>query len=316
MTRPEPPIRAFRRRLLRLIDEHFEGRYTRFATRAGIPVSTMQHYLHHARHLPGGEHLMRMAVALGVTVQALITGEEAGGPTPRRLPRVPGGPPRGDRPAHADLPIPVVRCGCPGTCPLTAEGPGAPVADATLVLPTAVLPEPGHRLLATVVGEHLAAAEWPAGTRLVVDTETRTPTWDELALIHTEGRCQLGHLTQIADTILFAGERDGDFRVIQREWRILGTVVAGVVPLARPPHPGGSGRGRRGRHTPEGPAGGAPRLFAWTPRKQATQVGGHASPRKEHVCERHAARTFPRGIPWTFGRCSGSSAPCRGRSRP
>ena len=76
MTRPEAPIHAFRRRLLQLIDERFEGRYTALAQRAGIPVSSMQHCVHTAKHLPGGEHLMRMAVALGVTVHELITGDK------------------------------------------------------------------------------------------------------------------------------------------------------------------------------------------------------------------------------------------------
>ena len=36
----ERPMIAFRRRLLRLIDEQFEGRYTALAHRAGIPIST------------------------------------------------------------------------------------------------------------------------------------------------------------------------------------------------------------------------------------------------------------------------------------
>ena len=35
----ETPIFGFRRRLLRLIDEQFDGRYTSLARRAGIPVS-------------------------------------------------------------------------------------------------------------------------------------------------------------------------------------------------------------------------------------------------------------------------------------
>jgi hypothetical protein len=81
------------------------------------------------------------------------------------------------------------------------------------------------------VGDGLDTAEWPVGTRLVVDVEARTPTWDDLALIHTEGHCHVGHLTQVETALLFGAERDGDFRVIQDGWRILGTICAGVVPL-------------------------------------------------------------------------------------
>jgi hypothetical protein len=247
MAPPEPPIRAFRRRLLRLIDEQFDGRYTVFARRAGIPVSTMQHYLHHARHLPGGEHLMRMAAAFGVTVQALLTGPEAVRRAPRPLPPVPVGQPGADRQPLPGLTIPVVRCGCPGPCPLTEEERPA-VAGAMLSLPTELLAEHrAHRLLATPVGAGFAAAEWSAGTWLVVDTDARTPTWEALALVHTEGHCHVGHLTQIEDTLLFGPERDGDFRVIQGGWRILGTICAVVVPLTGDGAPTDSGPGRRGQ---------------------------------------------------------------------
>ena len=232
MARPEPPIRAFRRRLLQLIDERFEGRYTALARRAGIPISTMQHYIHNAKHLPGGEHLMRIDVAFGVPVRELIAEPRAGNATARPGPPVPAVQPPDDQPAPARLAIPEIRCGCPGACPLTAEGPLAPETGTRIILPAEILPQHRtHRLLATPVGAALPAAEWPAGTRLVVDTDLRTPTWDDLALIHTEGRCQLGHLTQIADTILCGAERGGDFRVIQRGWRILGTIVVAVVPL-------------------------------------------------------------------------------------
>jgi transcriptional regulator with XRE-family HTH domain len=232
MARPEPPIRAFRRRLLRLIDEQYGGRDTRFARRAGIPISTAQHYIHNAKHLPGGEHLMRIAAALGVTVQELIAGQEAGRTTARPGLPIPVVQPRDERPTPAGLTIPVVRCGCPGACPLTAAGPLVTAAVSTLVLPAEMLAEHReHRWLATQVGESLEATEWPDGTRLVVDTDARTPAWEDLALIHTEGRCQLGHLTQVETAPFFAVQRDGDFRIIMDGWRILGTSIAVVVPL-------------------------------------------------------------------------------------
>jgi hypothetical protein len=233
MTRPEPPIRAFRRRLLRLIDEQYGGRYTRFARRAGIPISTVQHYIHNAKHLPGGEHLMRMATALGITVQQLITGQDAGRPTPPPFRRVPVLPPAGDRPDPTGRMIPVVRCGCPGACPLPAARPPATTAVETLVLPAEMLaPSRDHRLIAVPVGEGLAAAEWPAGARLVVDLDARTPAWEALALLHTEGRCELGHLTQVETALFVAAQRDGDFRILMDGWRILGTSIAIVMPLA------------------------------------------------------------------------------------
>jgi len=233
MTRPEAPIRAFRRRLLQLIDERFEGRYTALARRAGIPISTMQHYIHNAKHLPGGEHLMRIAAALGVTVQALIADRGPGQPTARPGPPIRVLQPQADRPVPAGLVIPVVHCGCPGACPLTAEGPLTPATGATIILPGELLPpHQAHRLLATPVGDRLPAAEWPTGTQLVVDVAAHTPTWDDLALIHTEGRCQVGHLTPVETALFFGAQRDGDFRVVMTGWRILGTVIAGIVPLA------------------------------------------------------------------------------------
>ena len=64
MRRPERSITSFRRRLLRLINEKFEGRYTYLAQRAGIPISSLEHTIHEAQRLPGGEHLLRMAAAL------------------------------------------------------------------------------------------------------------------------------------------------------------------------------------------------------------------------------------------------------------
>jgi len=117
MQRREPPILGFRRRLLRLIAEQVDGRYTILARRAGIPISSMQHIMHDATHLPGGEPLQKLAGALGVTVQYLSTGHEGVYPAeppghlspPRRLPR------RGPRP----------RPGTPRTSRCRCSGAGA-----------------------------------------------------------------------------------------------------------------------------------------------------------------------------------------------
>jgi len=71
MQRHSQAIAAFRRRLMQLIEERFDGKYTYLARRAGIPVSTMEHYVHRAKRLPGGDHLLRLAEALGVSVEYL-----------------------------------------------------------------------------------------------------------------------------------------------------------------------------------------------------------------------------------------------------
>ncbi len=67
-------IDAFRARLGQLILTECEGKYTLLARRAGIPISTMQHYIHWAKRIPGGEHVARIAHALGVTTDFLISG--------------------------------------------------------------------------------------------------------------------------------------------------------------------------------------------------------------------------------------------------
>ena len=98
MQRHERPIHAFRRRLLRLIDEQYDGRYTVLARRAGIPITTMQHYIHTAKHLPGGEHLLRLAAALGVTVEQLVSGPEGVRPADGTAHPIAGGLHAGDGP--------------------------------------------------------------------------------------------------------------------------------------------------------------------------------------------------------------------------
>ncbi len=87
MREGERPIHTFRRRLLRLIDEQYNGKYTWLARRAGIPTSSMQHIIHDAKRLPGGEMLLRLAEALGVSVHSLVTGEETVRPADLRPPR-------------------------------------------------------------------------------------------------------------------------------------------------------------------------------------------------------------------------------------
>ena len=74
MTADDRNLAAFRRRLQQLIYDRFEGKWTHLAQRAGIPVSSLQHCIHHARRFPGGDLLLRLADAFGVTVDYLLTG--------------------------------------------------------------------------------------------------------------------------------------------------------------------------------------------------------------------------------------------------
>ena len=84
MQRDPQEVAGFRRRLVQLITERCEGKYTVLARRAGIAVSTMEHYIHQAKGLPGGAHLLRLAAVLGVSAEYLGTGRErARSPEPR-----------------------------------------------------------------------------------------------------------------------------------------------------------------------------------------------------------------------------------------
>lgn len=236
MRHHERPIHAFRRRLLRLIDEQYDGRYTILARRAGIPISTMQHYIHTAKHLPGGEHLLRLAAAFGVTVENLVSGQEGVRPAERPVHPVSVVRPGGDPPAPTVLTIPVVRCGCPAACPLTDAVPPEGAAASTVGVPVEILPRHrDQRLIALQVGGGLQSGEWPDGARLVMDADARTPPWEALALIHTEGRCQLGHVTQV-EHALFFGARIDDCQVIMEPWRILGDDGRGPRTARATPH--------------------------------------------------------------------------------
>ena len=69
------------------------------------------------------------------------------------------------------------------------------------------------------------------GARLVVDWEARSPEWAALTLLHTEGRCRLGHVMRAGAQWLFAPRLDGTPTVVPQGSRVLGTIVAGVTAL-------------------------------------------------------------------------------------
>ena len=74
MTTDDRIMEAFRARLQQLIDDRFEGKYSRLARRAGMSVSSLQHILHTAKHFPSGDLLLRLAGATEVTVDYLLAG--------------------------------------------------------------------------------------------------------------------------------------------------------------------------------------------------------------------------------------------------
>ncbi len=232
MQRPERPIIGFRRRLQRLIDERCDGKYTRLARRAGIPVSSLQHVVHHSRHLPGGEHLGQLAEALGVSVDYLTTGRDAIRPAELQALRVVLAgdqiPPLGNT---THLALPVFWCGCPAACPLTEPVPSVAAAQSEVVFPATMLTRYGHHhLLAVQIGQGLHSPEWPEGAQLVLDWDARIPRWEAISLLHTEARCRLGHAAQSGEQWMFAARVAAPPELLANNTVMLGTVIALMMP--------------------------------------------------------------------------------------
>ena len=233
----ERPMIAFRRDgLCGSIDDQFQGRYTALAHRAGIPISTMQHYVHSAKRLPGGEHLVRLAAALGMTVQALLSDPEGVRPADHPAPLTPlvlapqPAPPVAPGP---HLSLPVFHYGCPGACPLTAAVPPSAVAYA----PGWCWRRPGWPGAGTIawwasrsVPGSRVRTGGPAPTWCSTGTHRR-PRWRALQLLHDAGRCRLGHVTASGDRLLFAARPDAAPALVSPTGRVLGTIVAGVTTL-------------------------------------------------------------------------------------
>ena len=195
----------------------------------------MQHYIHTAKHLPGGEHLLRLAAALGVTVEQLASGPEGVRPADGTAHPTPVVFTRGRTPLAGPAPhlsLPVFHCGCPGACPLTEAVPTVAAAHARVVLAAALLVRRQyHRLLGIEVGPRLPCAEWPTGAHLALDWDDRRPRWGALLLLHDAGQCRLGHVTASGDRLLFAPRPEGTPELVSPEGRVLGTIVAGVTAL-------------------------------------------------------------------------------------
>lgn len=212
---PQVQLVEFRQRFRALLARFDEGKYTRLARRAGIPVSSLEHLLHHAKGLPGGRLLARLAGALDVSVDYLATGQAPAPPTA----------------ADPQVAIPVLRCGCPGPCPLVAPRP-TPARPATpLPLPAALVAGiPAPHQLAVVLDDRLGHPGWPAGTRLVLDRSAGPSAWETVVLVHAADRCRLGHLAESGGVRLFASSPTTAPTVLARSARVLGRLVAVLAP--------------------------------------------------------------------------------------
>jgi len=193
--RPLAPVEAFRHRLAQLIRTKFEGKYTLLAKRARIPVSTMEHYLHRAKHLPGGEPLDRMAEALGVSTDYLIDGSEVVRPAELLAhPVLVYQEPFAEAPEQArQIAVPCFTCGCPVECAFGQEP--LPVRGTQLqsFIPAELVPQ-WHRLVGLRVTAPLATRRWPVGSRLILDWDDRAPRATHPFLYQVAGRCALGRL--------------------------------------------------------------------------------------------------------------------------
>lgn len=238
MTTADSSLSAFRRRLRTLIADRCDGKYTVLATRARIPVSSMEHIIHTARRLPGGEQLLRMAAALRVSLDYLATGVEAIRPADLLAHPVVINPGQGSSSRTGEAPqisMPTFRCGCPGPCSLTTPVPRVEAACSRLIIPTDLVASRNfHRLSGVHVDATLPCADWPAGTRLVIDWDAREPRWEALMLLHLEERCRLGHCTVAGERLLFAPSRQAEPVLVSGTTRILAQVVAAVAPCSLP----------------------------------------------------------------------------------
>ena len=218
------PIDAFRRRLDALLHEKFQGHYTLLAKRAGIPISSMQHYMHTAKHLPGGEHLLRLAEALDTTADFLLTGIHSVRPqdllsTPVNVVKAGGTP---TNPQDKQLSVPVFSCTCPKTCILSGGVPDPRRAIGRLVVPVDMVRAAHlHRLIGIALHEGLMANGQTG--RAVVDWDSRAVTAQEKLYLYFDGRQhRIGPLRKDGDTILVVSPAS----VLPSDAEILGCVCA------------------------------------------------------------------------------------------
>jgi transcriptional regulator with XRE-family HTH domain len=228
------PIQEFQGRLRHLLSTRFDGQYTQLARRAGVPITTMQHYMHNAKHLPGGEHAIRLANTLGVTVDYLLAGVDSIRPhellsNPIILVQV-----RGKESIELDrhIAIPVFTCLCPKECPFAEEIPPVSQTHDRVVVPEDLVSN-RHRLIGLRLTRPMPELKWREGTRLVIDWDARKANWQAMFLVREGGRCRLVRLHRL-DGQLLLGTPNGTTappHPAGEDVDILGRVVATVSSL-------------------------------------------------------------------------------------
>jgi|GEM_PF-1320767 len=197
-----PSVRAFRERITELIATRFNGKYTVLAKRAGIPVSTMQHYMHSAKHIPGGEHVARIAEALGVTIDHLVTGSDVIRASDLLAhPVVFGQGGTGEMSKlERHIEVAVFECTCPEDCVFAHEPLPVGTAEAQVFVPV-VLVSHWPRLVGLRITYYQPG--WTVGTRLILDWDARSPAaGNDQFLYRLDGRCQLGRLQRSQEGLL------------------------------------------------------------------------------------------------------------------
>lgn len=226
------PIQAFRHRLGELLQAKFDGHYTVLAKRAGIPISSMEHYMRNAKHLPGGEHLKRIADACNVSVDYMLSGTASVRPAdmlskPVTIVKVKGQPtpPEMDR----QVSIPILHCTCPKACAFSAEVPVVKDAQQRVVIPAEMVSAHNyHRLVALHLSGHLKKTIWGEGGRAVIDWDKREPDFDRISFYFDGTQHMIGHVKPSDEDRLLAQDvaGQGQPHMLPKAAKILGRVVA------------------------------------------------------------------------------------------
>ncbi len=233
-------VDAFRRRIAELIATRCDGKYTLLAKRAGIPVSTMQHYMHSAKYIPGGEHVARIAEALGVTTDYLITGSNVIRTSdllahPVVFPE--GGIGEMNR-LERHIEVPVFDCTCPSDCVFAHEPIPVETTEAKVYVPVELVPHWDRLVGFRIIDQRFA---WKVGTRIIIDWGARSiDAENDKFLYRANGSCQLGRLHEIegGHVVLFPLSAPGGPdvatpmpRILPRERLVvLGKIVAVIGP--------------------------------------------------------------------------------------
>jgi hypothetical protein len=224
------PIELFRKRLNELLHERFDGKYTVLAKRAGIPISSMQHYMHTAKHMPGGEHVQRLAEACGVTADYLLSGGETVRPSdmftkPVQVVRAGG---QAGPELERQISVPLFRCSCPKECVFEEAVPPVAKARARVVIPMDMIAGRNyHRLIGVLMEGNLRRVGFGEGGRAVIDWDSRAPDWDHVVL-YFDGTKHLFGRVKSTDSGLLASDWQGQAspNVLPKTAKVLGRVVA------------------------------------------------------------------------------------------